>query len=180
MFRGMVASFVIILLVMGLASLSLTLVTHVAVLAVKRSKRPDGPIVPISVLKPLKGADPGLYDNLVSLAEQDYPDFEIVLGCEDAADPAIAVARRLAATYPDMAIRAVAGGRSIGLNPKINNLRHIAEAARHDVLLISDADVRVGPGYLRALAAELVDPKVGLVSNVIRGVGERSLGASLE
>ena len=103
-----------------------------------------------------------------------------MLGCEGASDPAIAVARRLVAAFPEVAITIVAGGRPIGINPKVNNLRQLAQAARFEHLLISDADVRVDPYYLRAVAAEMADPGVGLVSNVIAGVGERSLGSTLE
>jgi ceramide glucosyltransferase len=74
----------------------------------------------------------------------------------------------------------VAGGRAEGENPKVRNLTLMAKAARHDWMLVSDADVRADPGYLRAIAAETRDPRVGLVSSIIAGVGERTLGGSLD
>lgn len=174
------AKLVVALLVIGVASFLLTLGTHIAVLLVRRRRRPERPSFPISVLKPLKGDDPELYENLVSFARQDYPCFELVLGCEDPLDPALRVAFRLAREFPDVAIKVVCSGRQLGLNPKVNNLFNIARSARYEHWLISDADVRVGSGYLRAVAAEMVDPKVGLVSNVIAALSGGTLAASVE
>jgi ceramide glucosyltransferase len=139
-----------------------------------------GPAPAISVLKPMKGSDPALYDNLVSFARQDYPVFELVLGCEDTMDPALGVARRVQREYPGVPMTIVAGGRPIGHNPKINNLAQLCRAARHDWVLVSDADTRADDAYLRALAAQTADPSVGLVSSVIATVGDKGLGAMLD
>ncbi len=174
------AKLVVALLVIGAASLLLTLVTHVAVFLVRRRGRRAAPSFPISVLKPLKGADPELYENLASFARQDHACFELVLGCEDPLDPALGVARRLVRDFPAVSIRVVSGGRQIGLNPKVNNLSHIARASSHDHWLISDADVRVEPGYLRAIASEMNDPAVGLVSSVIAASSGGSFPAAIE
>lgn len=165
-----------------LATLStlLTLATHLAVrVHLRRPPKPLAKAPPISVLKPLKGVDDDLYANLVSLASQDYPSFEIVLGCEDPRDPALELARRLAREFPDVAIRVLAGADARGMNPKVNNLRMLSRGARHDWLLVSDASVRARPDYLRAMAAELAED-VGLVSSVLVGAGERNLGARLD
>lgn len=167
-------------LAIGVGSLLFLMCLHVCVGLVRRRSPKDGPTPKITVLKPLKGADPDLYENLASLAAQDYPEFQIVFGCEDAMDPALAVARRVQRDYPHVSMTLVAGGHSEGANPKVRNLTQMVRAARHDWMLVSDADVRADSGYLRAIAAETRDPRVGLVSSLIAGVGERSLGGSLD
>lgn len=143
----------------------------------------------ISVLKPLKGVTPELYDNLAAFASQDYPCFELVLGTTDPNDPAVAVAERLRRDFPRVPIRVVArrptAGAARGFNPKVVNLAQLDAAARHDLLLVSDADVRPHPGYLRELAAGLGpsadDPRpVGLVTNGLVPRAENSLGATIE
>lgn len=134
---------------------------------------------PVSVLKPLCGEDPGLYDNLASLCRQDYPCWQIVFGVQDAGDPAIPVVRRLMTEFPaaDLAL-VVDGGRRAG-NLKVANLQNMLPAARHDIIVIADSDMRVTPGYLAEVTAPLGDPATGLVTCLYRGLPAGGLWAQL-
>ncbi len=125
----------LVVLLLTSFSLFMTLATHVSVQRVSaRSRRPRmGPTPPVSVLKPLCGVDEGLYENLVALARQDYPEFELVLGAEDADDPALQVARALRRDFPDVKIQIVAGMPLAGMNPKVSNLSVLSQRAKHDV-----------------------------------------------
>jgi ceramide glucosyltransferase len=133
----------------------------------------------ISVLKPLRGVDDDLAANLESFAAQDWPELEVLLGLHDAGDPAAPLAREAERRWPGR-FRVVIQGAGLGMNPKVAQLASLSAAARHDVLVISDSNVRVRPGYLAEIAARLEDPEVGLVTHLIAGVGERSAGALLE
>ena len=135
---------------------------------------------PITVLKPVKGVDEGLAENFASLLQQDYPVWEILVGAASGSDPALAVVRAVAAQYPHVQLCTIVCPDDGGLNPKVSILRALSAQARHDHVLISDSNVRVTPGYLAATARELADPRVGLVTNPIAGVGEESLGAIFE
>jgi ceramide glucosyltransferase len=126
---------------------------------------------PVSVLKPLCGAEPGLYDNLRSFAEQNYPEFEVVLGLRDPRDAALPVVRALIGDLPGREIRLVIEPRAAGSNLKVANLENMLPAARHGLLVLADSDIRVGPSYLAAVTAPLSDPRVGIVTCLYKGVG---------
>lgn len=162
-------------------SLALAAVAHASThLALARRRPAARAYPPVSVLRPVCGLDDGLRANLEALAAQDYPRFEILVGAEDPGDPALSVVAQVRRDFPRAPIRIVAGAPAIGLNPKVNNLAQMLPLARHEVLLVSDSNVRPDPGYLAAIVAELDDPRVGLVHNVLVGAGERSTGALLE
>jgi ceramide glucosyltransferase len=134
----------------------------------------------VSILKPLKGVDAGLEENLASFFRLDYPEFEVLLGVRDADDPAVEVARLVAAAHPWVPSRVIVDGREVGLNPKVNNLANLTRHARHEVLLISDSNIRVDRGYLRDLVSHLGARGVGLVSSPIRAGGGSTVAASIE
>jgi len=146
----------------------------------ERPPRPDGPAPTVTVLKPLAGCDDDLEENLESFARLDYPSFEILLGIADSRDPAFAVARRFAARHPYVAIRIVVTDRHAALNPKVAQLIGLEREAKGDVYVISDSNVRVAPSYLWSLVSELADPRVGIVTSLFIGAGERTLGAAIE
>jgi ceramide glucosyltransferase len=119
-------------------------------------------------------------DNLRAFAKQRYPQFELVFGVADPLDPAIPVVRELRAEFPELRMSLVTGGPQRGLNPKVNNLASLSRFARHDVWLISDADVRPRPGSLRALVSELEEPGGGMVHSLLWSRPLGRLGAVLE
>jgi ceramide glucosyltransferase len=125
---------------------------------------------PVTVLKPLHGDEPLLEAALTTLCRQDYPDWQIVFGVRDAADPAVAVVRRLQARFPDLDVALVVDGTLHGRNHKVSNLINMMAAARHDILIIADADVHARPDYLDRLVAALVQPGVGLVTTLYAGL----------
>ena len=170
---------------LGVASLVLaaayTLLALVAVLVWGRRKVTGAAVkLPaVTVLKPLCGAEPGLYENLRSFCRQDYPEYQIVFGLGDEADPALAVVARLVREFPTLPIDVVINPRQHGYNRKISGLINMLEQARHDVLVMADSDTSVGPDYLTSVTAPLLDRKVGLVTCLYHGEPTRPVWSRL-
>jgi ceramide glucosyltransferase len=125
---------------------------------------------PVSVLKPLHGAEPGLYENLLSFVDQDYPAAQIVFGVRSPTDGALSIARQIITERPDRDIALVIDSRVSGRNLKVANLVNMLPAARHDILVFADSDMRVGRDYLAAVTAPLGDPAVGAVTCLYKGM----------
>lgn len=124
---------------------------------------------PVSVLKPLRGLDPDAYENFASFCRQDYAQFEILFAVNDANDPAVPVVQKLIADFPERSIRLFVVTERLGANVKVSNLCRLVQEARHDLLVITDSDVRVEPGYLQSVAAMFRDPGVGGVTALYHG-----------
>ncbi len=139
-----------------------------------------GNLPPVTVLKPLKGVDVELHENLVSLCRQRYDRFQILLGVADPADPAVLLARRLQQEYPDVDIELVVDSRVYGTNYKVSNLHNMMQRAKHEVIVLADSDIRVGPDYLRRVVAPLSDPRVGLTTCLYRAVNRGGLPTLVE
>jgi ceramide glucosyltransferase len=134
----------------------------------------------VSILKPLRGKDPALAENLRSFLRQDYPVFQLICGVADAGDPAAVVVRQLIAEFPAADIALVIDATQRGTNLKVANLRNMLPAAKHDLLVLADSDMRVGAGYLAAVTAPLVaDPEVGLVTCLYRAISAGGLLSDL-
>ena len=140
----------------------------------------DDQLPAVSILKPLKGVDPEIWESFCSHAEQDYPEFELIFGVSDAADPARELVKRLQAKYPARTIKLVVADRILGANVKVSTLAQMVPEARYGVLLVNDSDIRVPADYLREVMAPLRDPQVGLVTCLYRGVAAGTLGSKLE
>jgi ceramide glucosyltransferase len=148
-----------------IGALYTVLAAAVALGVLNRARRANDALPDVTIVKPLKGADAGLRDALERFCQQDYPGrLQIVFGVHDGADPAIAVVRALQRDHPEMDIDLVVDSRLHGTNRKASNLVNIVGKARHEVLILSDADILVDPTYVQTVVAALSEPGVGLVS----------------
>ncbi len=170
------------------AALALTagaLAYCVLVLAAARSylRQPcpkGGLLPPVSVVRPLAGADEGLEENLRSYFRQDYPEFEILAAVRYGDDPARAVFEQVAAGFPQVPARLIVTGEPPYPNAKVFSLARMLAAARHDLIVMADSDTRVAPDFLRRVAHEFQDPRLGLSTCPYRAVPGRSLWSRLE
>jgi ceramide glucosyltransferase len=135
---------------------------------------------PVSILKPLKGTDPDIYESFRSHCLQDYPAYEIIFGVSDPDDAAVASVQQLQREFPERAIRLVVSPNNLGANVKVSNLEQMLPAARFEHLLVNDSDIRVDRDYLRRVIAPLADEHVGMVTCLYRGVAAPTLGSQLE
>ena len=137
---------------------------------------------PLSLFKPLHGTEPGLESHIATFFQQDYPSYEILFCARDANDAGLALARTVAARFPHIPAKFLStGGQPDFINDKVISLEKMAASAAHDLFVISDSDVCVTPDYLRAIAWPFVDPQVGGMCCVYRGVAaEPGLWARLE
>ncbi len=145
-----------------------------------KSARPTQVLPPVSILKPLKGTDPEIYQSFRSHCLQDYPEYEIIFGVSDAADPAVESVERLQREFPDKAIQLVICPTILGPNVKVSNLEQMVKSARHEHLLVNDSDIQVENDYLRRVMAPFEDVNVGMVTCLYRGVAAGTVGSRLE
>lgn len=142
--------------------------------------QPTQGLPPVSILKPLKGIDPDIYESFRSHCLQDYPEYEIVFGVSESDDPAVASVQQLQREFPERAIRLVVCSQKLGANVKVSNLEQMLAAARYQHLLVNDSDIRVERDYLRRVMAPLMDEHIGMVTCLYRGVPAATFGSRLE
>jgi ceramide glucosyltransferase len=142
--------------------------------------RPTQDCPPVSILKPLKGTDPEMYECFRSHCLQEYSAYEIIFGVSDADDPAIELVERLRAEFPQHDIRLVHCSQNLGSNIKVSNLVQMLPHARCEYIIVNDSDIRVPPDYLGRVLAPLADSAVGLVTCPYRGVPNETLASQLE
>jgi ceramide glucosyltransferase len=136
--------------------------------------------VAISVLKPLAGLDDGLEENLRSFFEQDYADFELLFAVRHKWDPAVGLVERLIHEYPDVPAKLILTGEPPYPHAKVFSLQCMLEESKHDLIVMSDSDVRVGEDFCRSLAAEFTDKRLGLVTCPYRAVPGKAIWSRLE
>ena len=135
---------------------------------------------PVSILKPLKGTDPDIYESFRSHCLQDYPEYEIIFGVSDPTDPAVASVDQLQREFPQRAIHLVVCDKKLGANVKVSNLEQMLPAARYQHLIVNDSDIRVESDYLQRVMTPLADEHVGMVTCLYRGVAASTIGSKLE
>ncbi len=140
--------------------------TALLAVVVPLSRPPRGPLrrPPVTVLKPLCGAEPQLAECLRTLLRQDYPDLQVVCGVRERHDPAVAVVEALQREFPERELRLIVDARQHGTSAKVSNLINMLAHARHDYLVIADSDVHVPPEYVERVVSPLLEPGVGLVT----------------
>jgi ceramide glucosyltransferase len=143
----------------------------------RRDRRGGPPFAPpITILKPMRGLDPEAYENFASFCRQNYPRYQILFGAESADDPAIAVARRVAADFPSVDIGIVVGKSVPSANRKVACLAGMLPQAKYGLLLVSDSDIRVEPDFLSRIVEPMAEPGIGVVTCLYRSHSSRFAG----
>jgi len=174
-----------VILLLALGPLSFYVLTLWAAIAYFRRRRAE-PFArsehtpPASILKPVRGLDREAFENFASFCRLDYPEYEILFCVNNAEDPAVPVIEKLQDDFPHCRIRLLIGAPEVGASGKVNKLCRLVREASHDLLVISDSDVRVERNYLREVAAPFTDPRVGGVTVFFRSLIERGAGATLD
>jgi ceramide glucosyltransferase len=167
--------YLLVLSIVGIVTSTVyTILVAVGALRLARRRRgllPSSFMPPVSLLKPLHGSEPDLESHLQTFFEQDYPEFEIIFCARSDQDPGLEIARRVTARYPKIRSRFLCSGNAPYANAKVWSLERMQNAAAHRFFVVSDSDVSVTPGYLRAVMAPFADKRVGLVTCLYRGVG---------
>jgi ceramide glucosyltransferase len=135
---------------------------------------------PVSILKPIYGLDRETYENYASFCRQDYPEFEILFCVSDDRDPAVPIIQKIIVDFSERPIRLLVGSEPLGASDKVNKLCRMAREARHEIVIVTDSDVRVDPGFLRAITGAFRDSEVGGVTCLYRGLTDGSFAAGLE
>jgi ceramide glucosyltransferase len=135
---------------------------------------------PVTILKPLRGVDPQMYESFRSHCVQDYPEYEIIFGVSEADDPAVEAVEQLIREFPQCKIRLQVCPEVLGNNRKTSNLVQMLAFARYDHILINDSDIFVTPDYLRRVMGPFAQPEVGMVTCPYRGIAADTVGSRLE
>lgn len=178
---GVIAAISAVLALCSLAYYVLCLLAAARFRSEPRAVAPN--LSPLSILKPVKGCDPEMYECLRSHCTQDYPEFEIIFGVNDAQDEAILYVERLQKEFPHIPIRLVTSQEVLGANRKVSNLVQMLRHAKHEHVLINDGDIRAPKDYFRTVMSGFATPgekPVGMLTCLYRGVSSKTIWSKLE
>jgi len=140
----------------------------------------SAPWPPVSMLKPVYGLGRDLGENLRSACRQDYPDYQVVFSAQREDEPALPLVYEIQRELGSERVTVVVDGTDTVPNGKARNLLVAQSGARHDVMVVSDADVRLRPDYLKTIVAPLADPAVGCATTFYKAYGARRWYEALE
>ena len=180
MLRSTIEIALVLLTLCGLAFSVLALWSARHFLRSRKQVPGADPLPPVSILKPLKGADASTYSALRSHCLQDYGQYEILFGVNDESDEAVPLVHRLMAEFPRLDIRLIVCSQVFGTNRKVSNLIHLLRESRYAHVVVNDGDITVTPNYLRSVMSEFRNPETGMVTCLYRGKPEGTLGSRLE
>jgi ceramide glucosyltransferase len=161
-----------VILILGSVIVSLlytAFATYRIIVRTRSSAYPTVASQPVTVLKPVCGEDADLYENLRSFCRQNYPTFQIIFGVRAVDDLAIPIIKQIMREFPGHDLTLIINDRLIGTNFKVCNLANMLVAAKHEILVVADSDMRVGPDYLAAVTAPFADPRVGVATCLYKG-----------
>jgi ceramide glucosyltransferase len=144
------------------------------------SATPAASLPPVTIFKPVHGMEEQLAANLESFFRQDYPDYEVIFGARDADNPAVQIAEEIRARYPHVPSRVILSGPPAWPNAKVFSLDKMIAASSRSYFIISDSDVQIAPDFLRNTIPPLLDPAIGLVTCMYRGIPASDFWSSLE
>jgi ceramide glucosyltransferase len=145
-----------------------------------KAEAPAAAAPPVSILKSMKGIDPHMYAAFRSHCVLDYPEYEVLFGVSDLADPAVELVARMQREFPKLALSVVYCPRQLGANGKVSNLAQMLGSAKHEHVIINDSDILVASDYLRQVMREFGNPKVGMVTTLYRAVAGKTVWSKLE
>jgi ceramide glucosyltransferase len=164
-----------------LLAIAFYLANLIALRAWRKQRVPPPAAFPVSILKPLKGCDPEMYEAFRSHCLQEYgAPYEIIFGVNDAYDEAIPAVERLKKEFPDRSITLVACPEVLGANRKVSNLAQMMRRAQYAHVLVNDSDITVPPDYLSRVMRWFVDPQVGMVTCLYRARPAKTIWSRIE
>jgi ceramide glucosyltransferase len=178
--RGLRRAAALAVEVAAIASLGYTAAAIACAAVYSRRERETAPQQPpVTLIVPLRGAEPLLAENLRAFADQRYPELQLVLGVATAADPALPIARAVQAAFPDRRIDIDIGEDTSARNPKLANVLSMMRLVRNTTLILADSDTRVDSDYVRAVTAPLQQPEIGAVTCLFAGVPDGTFASQL-